>query len=532
MERRAMLMNRVAFALMVCALSAGAAEDAFLQPAQHVGPPKALHATTNRAFQGIPSLAVTPGGRLWATWYAGKTPGEDQNNYVVLSTSGDAGTTWTEVVIVDPDEGGPVRTYDPNVWMAPNGHLRLVWAQAMGHNGSVAGVWFLEITNPESAEPQYGQPRRITDGIMMCKPLVLSTGEWALPASTWRQTDNSARMVVSADQGRTWAVRGGCNVPVKDRAFDEHMFIERKDGSIWLLARTRYGIGESVSLDRGVTWPELRPSAIAHPSARFFITRLKSGNLLLVKHGPIAKRIGRSHLTASVSPDEGRTWQGGLLLDERGGVSYPDGQQTADGLIRIIYDYSRTGKRHILMAAFREEDALAGKDVSGQIKRRQLVSQASGGVERKRTPPPPAHDNADGVPLKTNPAGALAAKDTEAVSFAVGETLFTDRGYALEECPDALAKVRFLRVRIDGPKEMRCERAGYVYALTPAPDRNQDTQSDCFLKQGFEKVALKEVRLFNQSSGANLCTLYQKRCEAGEAIRFGKWAVPLFFPGE
>ena len=32
------------------------------------------------------------------------------------------------------------------------------------------------------------------------------------------------------------------------RQFDEHMFIERRDGSLWLLARTKYGIGESVSM--------------------------------------------------------------------------------------------------------------------------------------------------------------------------------------------------------------------------------------------------------------------------------------------
>ena len=37
----------------------------------------------------VPSLAVTPGGRMWATWYAGITPGQDENNYVVLATSGD-----------------------------------------------------------------------------------------------------------------------------------------------------------------------------------------------------------------------------------------------------------------------------------------------------------------------------------------------------------------------------------------------------------------------------------------------------------
>ena len=31
------------------------------------------------------------------------------------------------------------------------------------------------------------------------------------------------------------------------RQFDEHMFVERKDGSLWLLVRTNYGIGESIS---------------------------------------------------------------------------------------------------------------------------------------------------------------------------------------------------------------------------------------------------------------------------------------------
>ena len=47
------------------------------------------HTLSSRKFQGIPSLAISPEGRLWATWYAGITPGEDQNNYVVIASSGD-----------------------------------------------------------------------------------------------------------------------------------------------------------------------------------------------------------------------------------------------------------------------------------------------------------------------------------------------------------------------------------------------------------------------------------------------------------
>ena len=71
-------------------------------------------------------------------------------------------------------------------------------------------------------------PRRINDGVMMCKPLVLSTGEWVLPTSLWRTKDNSAQMMVSTDHGKNWNVRGACNIPQKDRQFDEHMMIERK----------------------------------------------------------------------------------------------------------------------------------------------------------------------------------------------------------------------------------------------------------------------------------------------------------------
>ena len=374
-----MIKLMIAVSLPLLMAAAVANETVYYMPPDHVGPPLAEHAATNRAFQGIPSLAVTPGGRLWATWYAGVTPAEDQNNYVVLSTSGDGGATWQEVLVVDPDGPGPRRAFDPELWVAPDGSLRLAWAQSVGHECTTGGVWFLKTFDPEQAEPVWGPPRRITDGVMMCKPLVLSSGEWVLPASTWRKTDNSAKMVVSTDRGASWTVRGGCNVPIAERAFDEHMFIERQDGSLWLLARTKYGIGESISTDRGQTWPELTPSSIRHPSARFFIRRLQSGNLLLVKHGPVSERTGRSHLTAFLSADDGRNWSGGLVLDERNGVSYPDGQQTPDGRIRIIYDYSRTAERTILMATFREEDIAAGKPTTGSARLRQLVSKASGG---------------------------------------------------------------------------------------------------------------------------------------------------------
>jgi len=378
---------QLAWLCLLMPVAAVAAEVASLEPPRHLGPPRPEQAATNRAFTGIPSMAVAPQGRLWATWYAGVTPGEDANNYVVLSTSDDSGATWSEVLTVDPDGGGPVRSFDPELWVSPDGRLFLFWAQ---RRPSVKPeVWCVETAQPDAAQPTWSPPRCISEGVMMCKPLVLSSGEWGLPISQWGSKgwsvgDNSAQLVVSTDAGKTWSLRGSCNVPKEAREADEHMFVERTDGSLWLLVRTRYGIGESVSTDRGTTWPELKPSAIQHPTSRFFIRRLVSGSLLLVKHGPTDTRTGRSHLTAYLSKDDGKTWSGGLLLDERSGISYPDGDQSPDGLIRVIYDYNRTTDRSILMAVFREEDVVAGKNVSGGVRLRQLVSQGTGGQERRR----------------------------------------------------------------------------------------------------------------------------------------------------
>lgn len=374
----------VALVSFVSLTRSTAAEVQASPPPGHCGPPQAEHAVTNRAFTGIPSLAVAPQGRLWATWYAGVTPAEDLNNYVVLSTSGDNGVTWQEVLVVDPDAGGPVRAFDPELWVAPDGRLIFFWAQMdKSRSDAELGVWCVETATPDVASPTWSRPRRIGDGVMMCKPVVLSSGEWALPISRWRAHDESAEIVFSTDAGKTWTRRGGCNVPQDVRQFDEHMFVEREDGSLWVLVRTTYGIGESISTDRGRTWPELTPSAIPHTPARFFIRRLGSGSLLLVKHGPLDTVSGRSHLTAYLSKDDGKTWSGGLLLDERRGVSYPDGQQTPDGLIRIIYDHDRVGDREILMATFREEDVAAGRPVSGAVRLRQPVSKATGGREKR-----------------------------------------------------------------------------------------------------------------------------------------------------
>ena len=179
---------------------------------------------------------------------------------------------------------------------------------------------------------------------------------------------------VSADEGATWERRGVRTFPKPD--WHEHMIVEKMNGSLWMLARTWNGIMESESTDGGRTWSEPVLSNIKHPVARFHIRRLASNRLLLVKHGAtIDTHKGRSLLTAWLSDDDGKTWRGGLMLDERTGVSYPDGFQAPDGTIYISWDRNRSTDGEILMARFTEEDILAKAFKGPKSKTKMLISR-------------------------------------------------------------------------------------------------------------------------------------------------------------
>ena len=53
------------------------------------------------------------------------------------------------------------------------------------------------------------------------------------------------------------------------------------------------------------------------------------------------------------------------MIDQRENVTYPDGVQTNDGRIYIIYDAQRIPLGDVLLATVTEEDGCAGKPVSG-----------------------------------------------------------------------------------------------------------------------------------------------------------------------
>jgi hypothetical protein len=63
------------------------------------------------------------------------------------------------------------------------------------------------------------------------------------------------------------------------------------------------------------------------------------------------------------------------MLDERTGVSYPDGFQAPDGSIYIPYDRNRATDGEILFAKFTEEDILARALVNPKSCLKNLISR-------------------------------------------------------------------------------------------------------------------------------------------------------------
>jgi predicted neuraminidase len=361
-------------------------EPALRPVAFNLQPGPQYHSNT-RLWQGIPGLERTATGRLYATWYTGGRD-EGPDNYVLVIRSDDDGRNWSEpVLVIDPPGRG--RAYDPCLWLDPRGRLWLFWAQSEDWFDGRAGVWASVCDAPEAGDLAWSQPRRLDHGVMMNKPTALTSGEWLLPVALWARSalmsagvgeqfphpelasERHPRVFVSTDEGESFALLGQAEVP--ERSFDEHMIVERRDGSLWMLVRTLYGIGESLSTDRGKTWSPGRDSGLGGPDSRFFIRRLHSGRLLLVNHH---KFTGRNNLTAMLSEDDGHTWPARLLLDARDAVSYPDGLQASDGAIFVIYDHDRQGAKEILMAVFTEADILAGTPVSAACRLQQLVNKA------------------------------------------------------------------------------------------------------------------------------------------------------------
>ena len=328
-------------------------------------------------------LGLTAGGRLWASWIAGE---DGPGAFTVAAWSDDRGETWTDVKFVIDGHGAGILNRTNIIgtfWLDPDGRFHLFTDQSLCHFDGRGGLWESICENPDAPAPVWSAPRRICDGHIINKPIVLKNGDWALSVYLNRakgydgsipdafpelDPDRGAMCYVSGDHGKTWEKRG---TAIFTDEWQESLLVEMPEflrvyARTWTKADGGH-IMASESTDGGRTWAKAHLlKSMDQIASRFQVTRLRSGRLLFVKHGEPAQNDlqERHRLTAYLSEDDGETWKGGLLLDG-GYCSYPDCCQAPDGMIYVSHDHGGRDKEAVIMVhRFTEADILAKKIVS------------------------------------------------------------------------------------------------------------------------------------------------------------------------
>lgn len=169
-------------------------------------------------------------------------------------------------------------------------------------------------------------------------PIRLRDGTLLLPLSGRLDGQSGSFFFITRDHGATWerssVIAGGSQPTV----------VEREDGTLLALMRSRPRSLQSESRDGGRTWSPAVPSQLRNPGAGVAMTALEGGRIVAVFND---SETGRSPLSVARSRDGGRTWEEPLHLESNPGeYSYPSVVQTSDGRIHVSYTYRRYSIRH------------------------------------------------------------------------------------------------------------------------------------------------------------------------------------------
>lgn len=479
----------------------------------------------NRLWQGIPGIAKAKNGRLWAVWYSGGVS-EGNYNWPILYTSTDDGKSW-EGPKLTIDSQCELRAFDTNLWLDPDGNMWLFWHQNDEGWNCKFSIWAMKSENPEDPDPDWSEPRRIANGVALNDPTVLKDGSWLLPTTVWNivnderlGTENNAGCYISRDKGETWEYCGGIAELHGERDHEENMIVELEDGRLRMLMRCKDGIAESYSEDKGKTWTDGYLTDLTKTNARFAYKKLESGRTLLVYYNPPVLEKSRTHLTAALSDDDGKTWSYKLELDSRFEVSYPDVQQDEEGNIYVIYDCNRWSSMEILLAKITEQDVMAGEIVSETSFLRRLVNN-NGGVEPQQIDFLYSAD----IPMCFENMAECEVQNAQIKPISRGEKMFSDAEYIFSnDLPSALADKKFWLSNLDATgNTVTALSDGDVYILTyvdgvPPIQRLRD--------QGLRtQVTIPRYRVC--SNFEMPFALMSKSVKKGDTIALTEWAIVL-----
>ena len=309
----------------------------------------------------IPSLVTTNSGTLLA-FAEGRQGGDHSENDIILKTSSDNGTTWSDIQVVN--ESGELSLNNPQAVVLDSGRVLLMYQESklgefeakpgFGEDSYVNYTQFSDDDGKTWSDPvdvvrQTKRAEYVTSvasgpGIGIVLKRGTHAGRILMPFNQGPFGDWRVYAAYSDDGGESWAVG---EVPKEDGKghANEVQFVELSDGSVMLNARSQ-GKGNTkhrktaISKDGGVTWSKLQddPSLI-EPTCQASILRYswpEDGKSRIVFCNPATQK-SRIKGVVRVSSDEGETWAWSKEI-YAGGFAYCCLTKLPDGKVGVLFE--------------------------------------------------------------------------------------------------------------------------------------------------------------------------------------------------
>lgn len=278
-------------------------------------PFKSCHAST---------LAVLPDGSILVSWFGGSREGADD---VAIWTSKKQDGKWSEPVKVAGIEDIP--HWNPVLFRRKDGRIFLYYKV-----GKTIPAWYTLVIYSDDGGSTWSEPEELVKGDtggrgpVKNKPIVLSDGTWAAPASLegkyW-----DAFVDLSYDEGNTWEMSSIVPYPhnetIPGKGIIQPTLWESAPGQVHMLLRsTAARIFRSDSTDGGKTWCPAYPTYLPNNNSGIDLDRAEDGTIVLA-YNPVGMYKGpRSPLILGISVDNGESWSDEMILEKvPGEYSYP-----------------------------------------------------------------------------------------------------------------------------------------------------------------------------------------------------------------
>ncbi len=278
-------------------------------------PFKSCHAST---------LVVLPDGSILVSWFGGSKEGADD---VGIWSAKKQDGKWSVPEKVADIEGIP--HWNPVLFQRQDGRIILYYKI-----GKTIPKWYTLFIYSDDGGKTWSEPKELVKGDIggrgpvKNKPIILSDGTWAAPASLegkyW-----DACVDLSFDQGETWQMSD--MVPythdntMPGKGIIQPTLWESEPGHVHMLLRsTAARIFRSDSTDGGKTWCPAYATYLPNNNSGIDLDRADDGTLILA-YNPVGMYKGpRSPLILGVSEDNGMQWSQGAILEKFfGEFSYP-----------------------------------------------------------------------------------------------------------------------------------------------------------------------------------------------------------------